>query len=69
MFRLPEKDLEWLTQHTRHSREEIEEMYIGFQTDFPGGLNLVQFSDLFPDLNNGMATANLVFRFILKSLD
>ena len=64
MFRLPEKDLEWLTQHTKHSREEIEEMYIGFQNDFPGGLNLVQFTDLFPDLNNGLATANLVFRVL-----
>lgn len=39
-------------------------MYIGFQNDFPGGLNLVQFTDLFPDLNNGLATANLVFRVL-----
>ena len=69
LFRLPEKDLEWLTQHTRHSREEIEEMYIGFQNDFPGGLKLDEFTNLFPDLNTGTASANLVFRFILKLLD
>ena len=61
--RLPEQDLVWLSEHTKHSREEIEEMYIGFQNDFPGGLGLTQFTDLFPDLNNGMATANLVFRW------
>ena len=62
-IRLPEADLVWLSQHTKHSREEIEEMYLGFQNDFPLGLGLSQFTDLFPDLNNGVATANLVFRF------
>ena len=40
-------------------------MYLGFQNDFPNGLGLTQFTDLFPDLNNGVATANLVFRFSL----
>ena len=34
------------------------------QNDFPGGLTLEQFTNLFPDLNNGMATANLVFRVL-----
>merc|ERR1712038_292887 len=62
--KLPEADLVWLTQHTKHSREEIEEMYLGFQNDFPTGLGLSQFTDLFPDLNNGVATANLVFRVL-----
>ena len=38
-------------------------MYEGFKTDFPGGLTLEQFTNLFPDLNNGKATAKLVFRF------
>ena len=40
--RLPESDLLWLSQHTKHSREEIEEMYLGFQNDFPEGLGLTQ---------------------------
>ena len=40
-------------------------MYLGFQNDFPMGLGLTQFTDLFPDLNNGQATANLVFRFFV----
>ena len=29
--RLPPTDLEWLSQHTRHKADEIEEMYVGFQ--------------------------------------
>jgi len=62
--KLPPTDLEWLSQHTRHKADEIEEMYVGFQNDFPGGLTLEQFTNLFPDLNNGMATANLVFRVL-----
>ena len=80
---MPPTDLEWLSQHTRHKADEIEEMYVGFQVrgedhdhgddgddddclqnDFPGGLTLEQFTNLFPDLNNGMATANLVFRVL-----
>ena len=39
-------------------------MYEGFLNDFPGGLAIEQFTNLFPDLNNGMATANLVFRVL-----
>ena len=39
-------------------------MYEGFLNDFPGGLAIKQFTNLFPDLNNGMATANLVFRVL-----
>ena len=38
------------------------EMYEGFRNDFHGGLELEQFTALFPDLNSGIATANLVFR-------
>ena len=28
---MPPTDLEWLSQHTRHKADEIEEMYVGFQ--------------------------------------
>merc|ERR1711915_873814 len=44
--------------------DDIEEMYEGFKTDFPGGLTIDQFTNLFPDLNNGTATAKLVFRVL-----
>ena len=54
----------WLSQNTKHNAKEIEEMYFGFRNDFPGGLTLNQFTDLFPDLNHGQATANLVFRVL-----
>merc|ERR1712126_260312 len=62
--KLPEADLQWLSQHTKHNAEDIEEMYEGFKTDFPGGLTIDQFTNLFPDLNNGTATAKLVFRVL-----
>ena len=39
-------------------------MYEGFLNDFQGGLDIEQFTNLFPDLNNGLATANLVFRVL-----
>ena len=64
LIRLPESDVLWLSQHTKHNAQEIEEMYEGFLNDFPGGLDIEQFTNLFPDLNNGMATANLVFRVL-----
>ena len=60
--KLPESDVIWLSQHTKHNATEITEMYEGFTNDFPGGLTLTQFTNLFPDLNNGVATAKLVFR-------
>ena len=62
LFRLPESDVEWLTNHTKHDRQEVLEMFDGFRNDFKGGLELDQFTALFPDLNSGIATANLVFR-------
>ena len=42
------------------------EMHEGFRNDFHGGLELEQFTALFPDLNSGIATANLVFRSLLS---
>ena len=62
IIRLPESDILWLSQHTKHNAVEIEEMFEGFRNDFSEGLTQTQFTNLFPDLNNGMATANLVFR-------
>ena len=63
IIRLPESDILWLSQHTKHNAAEIEEMYEGFRNDFSEGLTQTQFTNLFPDLNNGVATANLVFRY------
>ena len=39
-------------------------MFEGFRNDFDNGLELDQFTALFPDLNTGVATANLVFRVL-----
>lgn len=61
---LPESDVDWLTNHTKHDKKEILEMYEGFKNDFQKGLELDQFTALFPDLAKGIATANLVFRVL-----
>ena len=60
--------MEWLTNHTKHDRKAVMEMFEGFCNDFHGGLELDQFTALFPDLNSGIATANLVFRYVCMHL-
>jgi len=58
-------DLDWLEMHTKHSREDLLTMYAGFNNDFPnGGMELDQFTAMFPDLNKGNVTGNLVFRVL-----
>ena len=60
---IPQSDVDWLTQRTHYTSEEIQILYNGFQRDFPdGGILRSHFEIFFLNGKAGGGMANLVFK-------
>ena len=60
---LPKEDIDWLTQRTHYTSEEIQILYNGFLRDFPdGGILKSHFEIFFLNGKAGGQMATLVFK-------
>ena len=60
---LPKEEIDWLTQRTHYTTEEIQILYNGFLRDFPdGGILRSHFEIFFLNGKAGGQMATLVFK-------
>ena len=60
---IPQEDIEWLTQRTHYTSEEIQILHNGFLRDFPdGGILKSHFEIFFLNGKAGGQMATLVFK-------
>ena len=60
---LPKEEIDWLTQRTHYTSEEVQILYNGFLRDFPdGGILRSHFEIFFLNGKAGGQMATLVFK-------